>query len=67
MSGYQTGFSPFPYSLDFGRCLNSELENPEPNMVYTYSGMSKSESPKLGKRQNQDTPVSHFGKKLDHV
>ena len=44
MSEYQTGlvfrqlvFVLFPESSDFGCCLKSELENPEPNVTQTRS------------------------------
>ena len=43
MSEYRTGLVfrqlalvPFPDSLDFGRCLKSELENPESKEVCSY-------------------------------
>ena len=35
----QLALVPFPNSLDIGGCLKFELENPEPNAVYSYKSI----------------------------
>ena len=35
----QLALVPFPDSSNFGRCLKSELENHEPNTVYSYKSI----------------------------